>query len=88
MASVMYQAARAEDNMVHHSQEQMAQLEYENKYLRDILSSTLSSVTSTTPEVAKSPHEKKEEETPVTGGMNQQDNNDDNTRSLTPTPSS
>ena len=38
MATVMYDAARAEDITSDHLQQRIAQLEYENKYLREIMS--------------------------------------------------
>ena len=47
MASVMYQAAKAEDTTSQQLEERLAQLEYENRYLREVLSlSTPSSMTS------------------------------------------
>lgn len=43
MATVMYQAAQAEDTSSHQLKERVSQLEYENKYLRDILSLPITS---------------------------------------------
>lgn len=37
MAAVMYQAAKAEDNTAQELTESIAQLEYENKTLREII---------------------------------------------------
>lgn len=42
MAAVMYEAARAEDQSLQVSSQRLSQLEYENRYLRELLS--LSSV--------------------------------------------
>ena len=41
MAAVMYQAAKAEDNSVQSLTETIAQLEYENKTLRELISQPL-----------------------------------------------
>lgn len=38
MATVMYHAAKTEDSSTHVLREKISQLEYENKYLREILS--------------------------------------------------
>ncbi len=38
MAAVMYQSAKAEDVTSQHLEERLAQLEYENRYLREVLS--------------------------------------------------
>lgn len=38
MAAVMYEAARTEDHCLQHNSERLSQLEYENKYLRELLS--------------------------------------------------
>lgn len=44
MASVMYDAAQTEDVTTQQSRERLAQLEYENKYLRELLSLSSSNV--------------------------------------------
>ena len=44
MASVMYQAAKTEDDTLYQSQERIAQLEKENAILREVLSSSLSTL--------------------------------------------
>ena len=38
MAAVMYEAARAEDHSLQMSSQRLTQLEYENRYLRELLS--------------------------------------------------
>ena len=38
MAAVMYEAARTEDQSTQHSSERLSQLDYENRYLRELLS--------------------------------------------------
>lgn len=53
MAAVMYKAAKTEDNTLQHLEERLAQLEYENKYLREVLS--LSSPVSTNEPVPQEP---------------------------------
>lgn len=61
MATVMYQAAKTEDNTLQHLEERLAQLEYENKYLREVLS--LSSPVSTSEAFPQDSKEDKKEET-------------------------
>ncbi len=47
MATVMFHAAKTEDNTSHCLEERLAQLEYENKYLREVLSLSSSTMTVT-----------------------------------------
>ena len=51
MATVMYHAAKTEDSSTHLLREKISQLEYENKYLREILSVPITSPTVELPPV-------------------------------------
>ena len=44
MATLMYNAAQTEDTTTQQSQERLSQLEYENKYLREVLSLSSSAI--------------------------------------------
>ena len=44
MATLMYTAAQTEDTTTQLSQERLSQLEYENKYLREVLSLSSSAI--------------------------------------------
>ena len=53
MATVMYDAAQTEDATTQQSQERLSQLEYENKYLREVLSLSSPSISNTNGESKK-----------------------------------
>ena len=63
MATVMYHAAKTEDTSSHQIHERLAQLEYENKYLREILALPLSSSTFDAPPIKSPPTSETQEKT-------------------------
>ena len=90
MATVMFHAAKAEDNSSQYLEERLAQLEYENKYLREVLllssSSTALTDNQTGDENSSNNNETsvKEEPTTLEDNVSMTSDTEEDSRSSTP----